>query len=87
VLKAIRGVYHDGIVELEETPPGVGRARVVVTFMETEAEAQEEEGGTAISLGNRFRAGAEGQDDPVPSALAELRNERSRRHSRFDPSE
>jgi hypothetical protein len=48
-LLTLEGVYEDGRVELREQPQGVGRARVVVTFLPdevapaeaTDAEARE----------------------------------------------
>ena len=44
-LLAVEGVYQDGKVELSEKPPGVERARVVVTFLPdaVEGEAPERE--------------------------------------------
>lgn len=36
-LRTVEGVYHDGKVELDEIPAGIGpRARVVVTFLPDE---------------------------------------------------
>lgn len=35
MLKAVRGSYHDGIVELDEQPADVSEAQVIVTFLDT----------------------------------------------------
>ncbi len=31
----VEGIYHDGKVELSETPPSVSQARVLVTFLDS----------------------------------------------------
>ena len=36
-LLTLEGVYEDGIIELSEKPAGVKKARVVVTFLSTDA--------------------------------------------------
>ena len=41
MLETVEGVYQDGKVELKEYPPGVQRARVLVTFLAEEDEGAE----------------------------------------------
>jgi hypothetical protein len=33
MLKAVEGIYRDGTVQLAEQLPGIGEARVIVTFL------------------------------------------------------
>lgn len=35
MLTTAQGIYHDGIVELDERPDDIVRGRVVVTFLES----------------------------------------------------
>lgn len=39
MLKTVEGNYEDGKVTLAETPKGIHRARVIVTFLESAVEA------------------------------------------------
>ncbi|MEX0715898.1 MAG: hypothetical protein WD066_04890 [Planctomycetaceae bacterium] len=48
MLETIEGVYEDGKIELRELPPGVHRARVLVTFL---PEERKEKSGKRIRLG------------------------------------
>ncbi len=34
--QTIEAIYHDGIVELKEKPAGIRKAKVLVTFLESE---------------------------------------------------
>jgi len=49
MLTAVRGIYRDGQIELEELPVGVGESRVIVTFLEAPAQATAK--GTPIRYG------------------------------------
>ncbi len=76
MLTAVRGNYHDGIVELDERPIGVERARVVVTFIAPE-EPPARHAHAPVALGGLFRSAQDIAGDPVAEALAELREERA----------
>lgn len=39
MLQTIAGIYRNGRVELRETPPRIRTARVMVTFLEDDADA------------------------------------------------
>ena len=41
MLQAIEGIYRNGRVELREKPPHIRTARVIVTFLEDDADAPE----------------------------------------------
>jgi len=36
----VEAVYHDGVVELKEKPPGIKSARVLVTFLDGEEKME-----------------------------------------------
>ena len=36
MLHTVEGIYHNGSIELTETPAAVGKSRVLVTFLESE---------------------------------------------------
>lgn len=40
MLKTVEGKYEDGKVTLAETPKGIRRARVIVTFLEAAPESE-----------------------------------------------
>jgi hypothetical protein len=46
-MQAIEGIYHNGYIKLLETPKEISRARVIVTFLEDEKNANNQQ-----SLGN-----------------------------------
>lgn len=68
MLRSVEGVYRDGKIELNESPPGVTEARVIVTFLPKEgpidlralgiSEAQ------AAEMRWRYRTIAEDWDSP-----------------------
>jgi hypothetical protein len=53
-LLAVEGVYRDGMVELDERPPGLAEARVIVTFLPESANGVQ---GGEVELKRRQEAG------------------------------
>ena len=42
-MQAIEGIYHNGYIKLLETPKEISRARVIVTFLEDEKSANNQQ--------------------------------------------
>ncbi len=67
MLKAVKGVYRNGQVELLESPPEGGDGRVIVTFLESDPVSLAERGidePQAADLRHRLAAFAEDWDRP-----------------------
>ena len=62
-MQAIEGIYHNGYIKLLETPKEISRARVIVTFLEDEKNAN-----------NQPRLGNLGEilDDDLEAASLEI---------------
>lgn len=68
MLKAVEGIYRNGKIELQETPPDVKEARVVVTFLPIEGSFDLRARGLseaeAAELRSRWGGAAEDWDRP-----------------------
>jgi hypothetical protein len=68
MLPTVQGVYRDGQIELQEKPPGVSTARVIVTFLPPEGpidlRARGIDEAQAADLRARLGAFAEDWDRP-----------------------
>ncbi len=42
-MQTIEGIYHNGYIKLLETPKEIGQARVIVTFLEDEMKASNQQ--------------------------------------------
>jgi len=64
---AIKGIYDNGQVILEETPPTAGKMKVLITFLEEEGVVQSER-----QLGSLLRLGAlQGKTYNIPDDFNE----------------
>lgn len=52
MLQSIAGIYKNGVVQFNETPPNIAESRVIVTFLET-SDANPIIGNRS-ALGNQF---------------------------------
>jgi hypothetical protein len=73
MLKSVEGIYHDGKVELLETPTGVSQARVIVTFLPgRDLRACGINETAAADLRWRLQAFAEDWDSPAMDVYDDL---------------
>jgi hypothetical protein len=84
MLKAVRGSYHDGIVELNEQPADVSEAQVIVTFLDIVPSdnkpilpRQDTTGVTRLKGLLAGRVSIPPDTDSVRKALEQLRKERA----------
>jgi len=84
MLKAVRGSYYNGIVELDEQPADVSESQVIVTFLDTVQfdnkfilPRQDTAGVTRLKGLLAGRVSIPPDTDPVREALEQLRNERA----------
>jgi hypothetical protein len=84
MLKAVRGSYYNGIVELDEQPVDVSEAQVIVTFLDAVQSdnklippRQDTAGVTRLKGLLSGRVSIPPDTDPVRKALEQLRNERA----------
>jgi len=68
MLPTVEGVFRDGKIELNETPAGLNRARVIVTFLPADGPIDLASAGMtreqAAELRDRLRTFAEDWDRP-----------------------
>jgi hypothetical protein len=75
MLKSVEGRYHDGRIELLETPEGIDEARVIVTFLPAGKIDLSERGineSQAADLRAKLRTIAEDGDAPEMEAYDAL---------------
>jgi hypothetical protein len=68
MLQSIEGIYKDGKIELKQTPTGINTARVIVTFLDTNASVDLSSRGIneeqAANLRARLQCFTEDWDQP-----------------------
>jgi len=74
MLTTIEGVYREGEVKLHETPAGIDRARVIVTFL---PDAPDRENGSGVDLFGIWKDRVPADAD-IESLLDDLRNDSAR---------